>query len=202
MSPAGPAGAEEAPGEALVARAPRPAARGATIWFTGLSGAGKSSVARALMALLRERGARAVEIDGDEIRQGLNADLGFSEEDRLENVRRIGEVARLFALTGHLAVVAVISPYAEGRKRTRARNEESGLDFVEIYMATPLEVCEKRDVKGLYARARRGEISSFTGVSDPYQPPEAPEVELMGYGRTARELAHEVLAVLEARGLV
>jgi len=170
---------------------------GATVWFTGLSGAGKSTVARCLAGILAERGERVFTLDGDDLRDGLNADLGFTPEDRAENVRRVGEVALLFARASHLTLVTVISPYAVGRDAVRGRHVASGVPFVEVHVATPLEVCEGRDPKGLYRRARSGEITRFTGVSDPYEAPTAPEVVLATQGRTVRESALEVLGVLE-----
>ncbi|HUZ20929.1 MAG TPA: adenylyl-sulfate kinase [Acidimicrobiales bacterium] len=171
---------------------------GATVWLTGLSGAGKSTVAGALDGLLGARGARSYLLDGDDLREGLNADLGFSAEDRAENVRRVGEVALLFARAGYVALVSVISPFAVGRDRVRARHEAHGVPFLEIHVATPLEVCEARDPKGLYARARAGEIERFTGVSDPYEAPVAPELVLSTDGHRPEDSAAEVLALLGA----
>lgn len=175
---------------------------GATLWLTGLSGAGKSTVAAALAQLLDELGERWFLLDGDDLREGLNADLGFAAEDRAENVRRVGEVALLLSRAAHLTLVTVISPYAAGRLHARRRHEASGVPFVEIHVATPVEVCEARDPKGLYRRARAGELPRFTGVSDPYEPPEAPELVLATAGRTPVESAAEVLGELRARGLV
>lgn len=173
------------------------ASTGATVWFTGLSGAGKSTVAGQLAAILAERGERVFMLDGDDLRDGLNADLGFAPEDRAENVRRVGEVALLFARASHLTLVTVISPYARGRDAVRARHAAHQVPFVEVHVATPLEVCEGRDPKGLYRRARAGEIERFTGISDPYEAPAAPEVVLATEGRAPRESALEVLEVLE-----
>jgi bifunctional enzyme CysN/CysC len=180
---------------------PEPAPQG-TIWFTGLSGSGKSTVAARLKAMLDERGLRTFLLDGDLLREGLNSDLTFEEADRVENVRRVGEVALLFAGVGYLSLVTVISPYAEGRAAVRRRHATSGMPFVEVHVATPLEVCEQRDPKGLYARARRGEVSRFTGISAPYEVPESPEVVLATPGKSPEESAREVLAVLESTGLV
>ena len=177
------------------------AAPGATIWFTGLSGAGKSSVAAELGGELERRGARPFSLDGDDLREGLNVNLSFSAEDRAENVRRVGEVALLFAKAGHLALVTVISPYAAGRDHARARHAASGIAFIEVHVATPLEVCEARDVKGLYRRARTGEIPRFTGISDPYEPPATPELVLLTEGKSPADSAGEVLSFLRARGL-
>lgn len=178
------------------------ASPGATVWFTGLSGAGKSTVARALAGLLGELGEPVFALDGDDLREGLNADLGFTAEDRTENVRRVGEVALLFSLASHLTLVTVISPYAAGRRHARERHESSGVPFVEVHVATPVEVCEARDPKGLYRRARTGEIPRFTGVSDPYEVPDAPELVLATDGRTPVESAREVLGVLLDRSLI
>jgi bifunctional enzyme CysN/CysC len=174
---------------------------GATIWFTGLSGAGKSTVAAALGGLLAPSSTPYLLLDGDELRKGLSSDLGFSSEDRIENVRRASEVAKLYAFSGHLAIVSMISPFAAGRRRARALHEDLGIPFVEVYVATPQDVCEARDPKGMYARARRGEIALFTGVSDSYEPPEAAEVVLQTSDRTPDESALEVLATLEMLGL-
>ncbi|CAN5861121.1 N/A [soil metagenome] len=149
---------------------------GATVWLTGLSGSGKSTIGVALELALIERGRAAYRLDGDNLRQGLNGDLGFSAADRSENIRRVGEVARLFADAGVVAVVPVISPYRADRDRVRDIHDEAGLLFVEVFVDTPLEVCEARDPKGLYAKARAGEITGFTGVDDPYEAPAAAEL--------------------------
>lgn len=151
-------------------------AAGATIWLTGLSGSGKSSIAVALEALLVGSGRPAFRLDGDNLRHGLNADLGFGASDRAENVRRVGEVSCLFAEAGLVAIVPVISPYAAGRDAARARHAAAGIAFIEVFVDTPLEECERRDPKGLYAKARAGELSCFTGINDPYEPP--PRAEL------------------------
>jgi bifunctional enzyme CysN/CysC len=151
---------------------------GATVWFTGLSGSGKSTVAVEVERLLVGAGRAAYLLDGDNLRHGLNADLGFSAADRTENIRRVGEVARLFADAGVVALVPVISPYAADRERARSIHEVAGLRFVEVWVDTPLEVCEARDPKGLYAKARAGEIAGFTGIDDPYEPPDHPDLRL------------------------
>jgi bifunctional enzyme CysN/CysC len=151
---------------------------GATVWFTGLSGSGKSTVAAEVERALVVAGRPAYLLDGDNLRHGINADLGFTAADRTENIRRVGEVARLFADAGVVALVPVISPYRADRDRTRAIHDALGLPFVEVFVDTPLDVCEARDPKGLYAKARAGEIRGFTGIDDPYEPPVAPELRL------------------------
>ncbi len=151
---------------------------GATIWVTGLSGSGKSTLAVAVEHRLIAAGRCAYRLDGDNLRTGLNADLGFSRDDRHENVRRAGEVACLFADAGLVAVVALISPYAASRDRARELHQKAGIPFVEVYMSTPVETCATRDPKGLYAQAASGGLSSFTGVDDPYEVPAAPELKV------------------------
>ena len=152
--------------------------RGATVWFTGLSGSGKSTLANAVAARLLELDRPAYVLDGDNIRHGLNADLGFSAEDRAENVRRVGEVAALMADAGLVALVPVISPYRADRDRVRHAHRNNDLSFVEVFVDTPLDVCEQRDPKGLYAKARAGELTGMTGIDDPYEVPEHPELRL------------------------
>jgi adenylyl-sulfate kinase len=164
---------------------------GATIWLTGLSGSGKSTVADATSSALLDAGRATYVLDGDNIRHGLNADLGFSAVDRAENVRRIGEVARLLADAGLVALVPVVSPYRADRDRARDAHEAAGLRFVEVFVDTPLALCEERDPKGLYARARAGELTGLTGVDDPYEPPPTPELHL-----TPAPLGDQVAAVL------
>ncbi|EME20354.1 adenylyl-sulfate kinase [Rhodococcus triatomae] len=154
------------------------ATRGATVWLTGLSASGKSSVAAELERALVASGIPAYRLDGDNLRHGLNADLGFGADDRAENVRRVGAVAQLFADAGMVAVASLISPYREDRDRVRAAHEAAGLRFVEVFVDTPLEQCEARDPKGMYARARAGEITGFTGIDDPYERPEGAELVL------------------------
>jgi bifunctional enzyme CysN/CysC len=159
------------------------AAIGATIWFTGLSGSGKSTVAVEVERRLVEARRSAYLLDGDNLRHGLNADLGFSAADRAENVRRVGEVAKLFADAGLIAVVSLVSPFRADRNRVRAAHSAAGLRFIEVFVDTPLELCEARDPKGLYARARAGELPDFTGISSPYEPPDRAEVVLRpGHG--------------------
>ena len=147
---------------------------GRTVWFTGLSGSGKSTLAFAVEEALVARGVAAYVLDGDNVRFGLNRDLGFSAEDRTENVRRIGEVCRLFQDAGLVVLSAFISPYRADRDAVRALHPEGS--FVEVFVDTPLEICEARDVKGLYARARTGEIPEFSGISAPYEAPDAPDI--------------------------
>jgi bifunctional enzyme CysN/CysC len=177
-------------------------AHGATVWLTGLSGSGKSTVASALAALLVERGVLSYTLDGDNLRHGLNGDLGFSADDRSENVRRVGEVARLFADAGVVALVPLISPYREGRDRARALHAAAGLVFVEVFVDTPIEVCEQRDPKGLYAKARAGEITGFTGIDDPYEPPLAPELVLGRNGESPEAGSAVIVEHLIARHVV
>jgi adenylylsulfate kinase len=174
--------------------------KGATVWFTGLSGSGKSTVARKLEELLFERGARCYVLDGDNIRFGLNKDLGFSPQDREQNIRRIGEVAKLFTDFGAVTLTAFISPYRKDRDQVRAILPEG--DFIEVYVACPLEKCEERDTKGLYKKARAGEIKEFTGISAPYEEPEKPELVLETAGETVEESARRVLAFLDERGVL
>jgi adenylyl-sulfate kinase len=171
--------------------------RGATVWFTGLSGSGKSTLASAVEERLVASGRPAYRLDGDNIRSGLNIDLGFSPEGREENVRRVAEVALLFADAGLVALAALISPYAKGRGRARALHEEAGIRFVEVYVATPISVCAQRDPKGLYARASAGEISSFTGLDHPYEPPTDPDL-VVGHHLPLAEAVDRVLAALGA----
>lgn len=151
---------------------------GATIWFTGLSGSGKSTIASELELRMVRMTRPAYRLDGDVVRAGLNADLGFDPASRDENLRRMAEVARLFADSGQVAIVSAISPLASQRAFARRIHEEARLPFVEVFVDTPLDVCEARDPKGMYAKARRGEIPEFTGISSPYEPPDAPDVHL------------------------
>ncbi|MES1935640.1 adenylyl-sulfate kinase [Salinisphaera hydrothermalis] len=150
--------------------------RGLTIWFTGLSGSGKSTISVALEERLTNMGCRTYRLDGDNVRTGLNRDLSFTPEDRIENIRRIGEVAKLFRDAGVINLTAFISPYRRDREMARALSNDN--DFVEVFVDAPLEVCEQRDPKGLYKKARAGSIPNFTGISAPYEPPEKPEVHL------------------------
>lgn len=151
---------------------------GMTVWLTGLSGSGKSTIASLVEAELVRMGRAAYTLDGDNIRHGLNADLGFSAADRSENVRRVGEVARLMADAGLVVLVPVISPYRRDREAVRLAHAEADIRFIEVHVATSLEVCEARDAKGLYALARAGELSGFTGIDDPYEEPTSPELRI------------------------
>lgn len=173
---------------------------GCVVWLTGLSGSGKSTVGRRVEQLLLERGVHATMLDGDNVRHGLNRDLGFSPEDRAENIRRIGEVAKLISEACVVTLTAFISPYRADRDRVRALLPEGA--FVEVFIDTPLAVCEARDPKGLYKKARAGEIPQFTGISAPYEAPEAPEVHVRTDGREVDDCAREVVAALEARGFL
>ncbi len=175
--------------------------RAACLWLTGLSGSGKSTLARRVEARAVERGVHAYVLDGDNVRHGLNADLGFAAEDRRENIRRVGHVARLLADSGALVLAAFISPYRRDRAEVAALFDE-GTPFLEVHVATPIEVCEARDVKGLYARARAGEIPDFTGVSAPYEPPEDPPIRVDTSARDLDECADAILAALVARGVL
>jgi adenylylsulfate kinase len=172
--------------------------RGCTIWFTGLSGSGKSTLANALDEVLWERGIRSYVLDGDNIRHGLNKDLGFSPADRTENIRRIGEVARLFTDAGIIATTAFISPYRADRDSARASHADG--DFVEVYVKASVEACEQRDTKGLYAKARAGQIKEFTGISAPYEEPAAPEVTVDTETQSVEESLGVIVAYLEEKG--
>jgi bifunctional enzyme CysN/CysC len=182
-------------------RIERTGQRGVTIWLTGLSGSGKSSVAVAAERLLVASGRVTYLLDGDNLRHGLNADLGFSESDRHENVRRVGEVARLMADAGVVSLVPLISPYRVGRARARRAHEEAGLPFVEVFVDTPLTVCEQRDPKGLYAQARAGRISGFTGIDAPYEPPTDPDLVVTPEDGSADAQARLVVALLARNGV-
>ncbi len=180
------------------ARAAVTGGEGLVVWFTGLSGSGKSTVAVEVERRLVDAGRAAYLLDGDNLRHGLNVDLGFSAEDRDENVRRVGEVAALFADAGVVALVPLVSPYRAARDAVRRRVASAGLRFIEVFVDTPLEECERRDPKGLYAKARAGELRNMTGIDDPYEAPEAPELVLgAGSGDPATQAA-TVLAALHA----
>lgn len=196
--------------------------RGCVVWFTGLSGCGKSTVANEVDAMLSETGAATFLLDGDNIRHGLCAGpdrlveehgaefakrfgLGFGAEDREENIRRIGAVGELFASAGVITLTAFVSPYRRDRDRVRRRIEKAGQagDFIEVFVDTPLEECERRDPKGLYKKARAGEIPHFTGISDPYEPPEHPELRLDGsLDHTPRQMAERVVSYLNEKKII
>jgi bifunctional enzyme CysN/CysC len=185
--------------DSTVSREERVAAtgrHGATVWLTGFSGSGKSTIAAALEHHLIARGVLAYMLDGDNLRHGLNGNLGFDAADRAENVRRAGEVARLFADAGVIAIVPLISPYAADRDRVRARHDETGLRFVEVFVDTPLEECERRDPKGLYVKARAGQLTGFTGIDDPYEAPTRPDLVLRP-GLDPATAALRIAAMLE-----
>ncbi|MFP4500337.1 MAG: adenylyl-sulfate kinase [Candidatus Hydrogenedentota bacterium] len=173
--------------------------RACVIWFTGLSGSGKSTVAQEVNANLFDRGCQAFVLDGDNVRHGLNKDLGFSPEDREENIRRIGEVAKLFCEAGVIAMTAFISPYKADRDKVRAI---VGDKFVEVHVHAALEICEERDPKGLYKKARSGEIPEFTGISAPYEAPEHAEIFLDTGKHDLKECVAQVLSHLAAKGII
>lgn len=173
--------------------------RGVCLWFTGLSGSGKSTIANEVQNLLFERGHLTYVLDGDNVRHGLNKDLGFSPEDRTENIRRIGEVSKLFVDVGVIVMTAFISPYQEDRERARQLMPDG--EFIEVYVECDLEVCEERDVKGLYKKARAGQITEFTGISAPYEAPENPELVVNTARQTdVRVNARQVVDYLEESG--
>ncbi len=174
--------------------------RGCTVWLTGLSGSGKSTIAVDLEKRLLERGVRTYILDGDNVRHGLNKNLGFSPEDRTENIRRIGEVAKLFTDAGLVALTAFISPYRADRDQVRAIMQPG--EFIEVFVDCPVEVCEERDVKGLYKKARAGEIKEFTGISAPYEAPLRAELTINTAGQSVERSAQQILAYLERQGIV
>ena len=174
--------------------------KGVVVWFTGLSGSGKSTVAREVEKKLFEQGHLVYVLDGDNIRFGLNKNLGFSPEDRVENIRRVGEVAKLYADAGVIALTAFISPYRSDRDLARNLLKEG--EFIEVFVGCPLEECEKRDVKGLYQKARAGEIEEFTGVSAPYEEPVAPELVLNSANETPEQSAEKVIGYLRDQGIL
>lgn len=188
---------------ATVTRARREAQnghRGAIIWFTGLSGAGKSTLAHAVEEELYQRGCRTFVLDGDNVRHGLCGDLGFSAKDRVENIRRIGEMAKLFMEAGVIVLTAFISPYRADRERVRGMVEHG--DFIEIYCDSPLEVCEQRDVKGMYKKARAGQIAEFTGISSPYEAPENPELTVKTGEEELDACVQQVIAEMMQRSII
>jgi adenylyl-sulfate kinase len=175
---------------------------GATLWFTGLPGAGKSTVAAAVEERLLQAGQPAFLLDGDNLRHGLNGDLGFDEHARRENVRRTAHVARLLAESGTISLVSLVSPYAADRETAASLHVSDNLSFVEIFVDAPLELCEQRDPKGLYARARAGELAGLTGVGAPYEAPANPDLVLGARQETVEEEVERVIELLIARGLI
>ncbi|MEM1354412.1 MAG: adenylyl-sulfate kinase [Planctomycetota bacterium] len=186
------------------ARFARLGQRGCTVWFTGLSGSGKSTVAVAVEQALHDLGRHAYRLDGDNVRHGLCANLGFSAEDRDENIRRIGEVAKLFADSGAVTLCSFVSPYREARARVRAVHDEAGLGFFEVFVDIPLSVAEQRDPKGLYAKARAGQIPDMTGMSDqaPFEAPASPELRLPTHEQPVDASAQQVVAMLKQHGVI
>jgi len=176
--------------------------KGATLWFTGLSGCGKSTIAFTLEHALVQRGHLAYVLDGDNIRHGLNKNLGFTAADREENIRRIGEVAKLFADCGVITMTSFISPYRKDRDTVRALHAAGNLSFIEIHVATPIETCEQRDPKGLYKKARAGQMKNFTGIDDPYEAPLQPEITLDATSTSPQEAAVLLMQYLEKQGIL
>ncbi|MCX2972865.1 adenylyl-sulfate kinase [Halieaceae bacterium IMCC8485] len=176
--------------------------KGATLWFTGLSGSGKSTVAVELEGTLHEMGVTSYRLDGDNVRMGINKNLGFSAEDRTENIRRIGEVSKLFVDSGVIALSSFISPYRADRDQVRELHEAAGMEFIEIFVDCSLEAAESRDPKGLYKKARAGEIKNFTGIDDPYEAPSKPEIHLHSDQQELAEEVQEILALLRERGII
>ena len=176
--------------------------KGATLWFTGLSGSGKSTIAVALEEALFERGHLSYRLDGDNIRLGINKNLGFSAEDRTENIRRIGEIAKLFVDSSVIALTSFISPYREDRDKVRVLHEEAGMPFIEVFVDCSLDEAEKRDPKGLYKKARAGEIKNFTGIDDPYEAPENAEIHLHTDKMTLQEEVDLLLEYLTKQNIL
>ena len=176
--------------------------KGVTLWFTGLSGSGKSTVAVALEGALYEPGRLASRLDGDNVRLGINKNLGFSAEDRAENIRRIGEIAKLFVDTGVIVLSSFVSPYRADRDAVRALHEEAGMTFIEVFVDVPLDVAESRDPKGLYKKARAGEIKNFTGIDDPYEAPDRAEIVLNSHEMSLEEEVDALLALLKEHGVL
>ena len=176
--------------------------KGATLWFTGLSGSGKSTIAFTLEHALVQRGHLAYVLDGDNIRHGLNKNLGFSATDREENIRRIGEVAKLFADCSVITMTSFISPYRKDRDTVRELHEKAGIPFVEVHVNTPIETCEQRDPKGLYKKARAGQIKGFTGIDDPYEAPLQPELTLDAATTSPQQAAVLLIEYLEKQGIL
>lgn len=176
--------------------------KGATLWFTGLSGSGKSTVAVALEWELTKRGKLCYRLDGDNVRLGINKNLGFSAEDRTENIRRIGEVSKLFVDAGVIVLSSFISPYREDRDAVRVLHDADNMDFIEVFVDCSLEEAEKRDPKGLYKKARAGEIKGFTGIDDPYEAPNKPELHLHSDQMSLEEEVEAILNLMSKRGLL
>jgi adenylylsulfate kinase len=176
--------------------------RGATLWFTGLSGSGKSTLAFTLEHALVQAGYLAYVLDGDNIRHGLNKNLGFSAADREENIRRIGEVAKLFADAGVITMTSFISPYRKDRDDVRALHQAGNLPFIEIYLNTPIATCEQRDPKGLYKKARAGQLKNFTGIDDPYEAPLKPEVTIDATSLSPQAGAAQLITYLQTQGIL
>ncbi|POP51744.1 adenylyl-sulfate kinase [Zhongshania marina] len=176
--------------------------KGATLWFTGLSGSGKSTVAVALEKALMEKGHLCYRLDGDNIRLGINKNLGFSAEDRTENIRRIGEISKLFVDTGVIVLSSFVSPYRADRDIVRELHDAGDMDFLEIFVDVPLDVAEQRDPKGLYKKARAGEIKNFTGISDPYEAPLNAELVLNSHEQSLEEEVEILLAMMSERGII
>lgn len=176
--------------------------KGATLWFTGLSGSGKSTIAVALEKALFQRGKLTYRLDGDNVRLGINKNLGFSAEDRTENIRRIGEIAKLFVDAGVIALSSFISPYQVDRQRVRELHVESGYPFVEIFVDCALSTAEERDPKGLYKKARAGEIKNFTGIDDPYEAPQSPEIHLRTDQMSLDEEVEIIIDYLQQQGFI
>ena len=176
--------------------------KGATLWFTGLSASGKSTIAVALEAVLYEQGKLCYRLDGDNIRFGINKNLGFSAEDRAENIRRIGEIAKLFVDSSLIVLSSFISPYWKDREQVRKLHEEAGFEFVEIFVDCSLETAEQRDPKGLYKKARAGEIKNFTGIDDPYEAPENPEIHLHTDQMTLEEEVEIIVEYMKEKSII
>ena len=176
--------------------------RGATLWFTGLSGSGKSTVAVALEGVLHDWGVLCYRLDGDNVRFGINKNLGFSEEDRAENIRRVGEISKLFVDSGVLVLSSFISPYVRDRELVRQVHEDAGMAFIEVFVDCSLDTAELRDPKGLYKKARAGEIKNFTGIDDPYEAPQNPEIHLRTDEQSLEQEVAEIIEQLQARGLI
>ena len=168
------------------------------LWFTGLSGSGKSSIANAVESKLLELNKHTYLLDGDNIRMGLNKGLGFSDQDRIENIRRIGEVSKLFVDAGSIVLTAFISPFQKERDAVRSLVKED--EFIEVFIDTPLEVCESRDPKGLYEKARKGEIANFTGISSPYESPTKPEIHIINDKTSIEDVTQQIIGYLKERG--